>query len=75
MTINEAIAGFIATLNFWHLITLIVVVVVLLILYVRIANVKSWSFRNGFQYYPDHETKKAARTTKRALKAANRRVR
>lgn len=57
MTINEAVAGFIATLTFWHLLTLIVVVVVCLIAYVRIANVKSWSFRNGFQYYPDNEGK------------------
>lgn len=57
MTINEAIAGFIATLTFWHLLTLIVVLVISLIVYVRIANVKSWSFRNGFQYYPDGDAK------------------
>jgi len=74
MTINEAVAQFIATITFWHLIVLIVVLVISLIAYVRVANVKSWSFRNGFQYYPDHETKKAATTHKRALKAANRRV-
>jgi TM2 domain-containing membrane protein YozV len=74
MTINEAVAQFIATLNFWHIIILIVVVVICLIAYVRIANVKSWSFRNGFQYYPDHETRRVAKTTRRALKAANRRT-
>ena len=74
MTISEAVAQFIAGLTFWHLIILIVVIVVCLIAYVRIANVKSWSFRNGFQYYPDHETRKVAKTTRRALKAANRRT-
>ena len=74
MTISEAVAGFIAQLNFWHLIIFIVVVVISLIAYVRIANVKSWSFRNGFQYYPDKDARRIAKTTKRALKAANRRV-
>lgn len=73
MTINEAVAQFIATLTFWHLIVLIVVVVISLIAYVRIANVKSWSFRSGFQYYPDKDAKKAARTTRRALRTANKR--
>ena len=75
MTISEAIAKFIATLNFWHLIIFIVVVVISLIAYVRIANVKSWSFKNGFQYYPDQDARKNAKTTKRALKAANKTTR
>lgn len=65
MTISEAVAQFIAGLTFWHLIILIVVIVVCLIAYVRIANVKSWSFRNGFQYYPDKDAKVAARKTRR----------
>lgn len=65
MTINEAIAQFIAGLTFWHLIILIVVIVVCLIVYVRIANVKSWSFRNGFQYYPDGDAKPKRRRSSR----------
>lgn len=57
MTINEAIGGLIATLNFWHIIAFIVIIVVLLIIYVRVANVKKWSFKEGFEYYPDEDAK------------------
>ena len=71
MTINESIAKLIATLTFWHLLVLIVVLVVCLIAYVRIANVKSWSFRGGFQYYPDRDAKRVARTTRRTSRAAS----
>lgn len=73
MTINESIAKLIATLTFWHLLVLIVVLVVCLIAYVRIANVKSWSFRGGFQYYPDKDARTTARTTRRANRAAKKR--
>ena len=68
MTINEAVASFIATLTFWHLIIFIVVVVVCLIAYVRIANVQSWSFRGGFKYYPDKDARIAARRSRRRVK-------
>lgn len=57
MTINEAIGSLIATLNFWHIITFLVIIVVLLIIYVRVANVKSWHFKSGFEYYPDEDAK------------------
>lgn len=57
MTINEAIGSLIATLTFWHIIAFIAIVVVLLIVYVRVANVKSWHFKSGFEYYPDEDAK------------------
>ncbi len=68
MTINEAVAQFIATLTFWHIIILIVVMVICLIAYVRIANVQSWSFRGGFKYYPDKDARRAARRSRRRTK-------
>lgn len=65
MTIGEAVASIIATLTFWHIITLIVVLVGCLIAYVRIANVQSWSFKGGFKYYPDEDAKRAIRAQRR----------